>query len=254
MATHSGALTHEQFSTPPAHRGPEPLLASFLLVDDHPVVIHALRHIIHSRPGWKVVSQCETPEQARTACREFRPDIVFLDLMFPGESGLDFLGWLHAELPRTRSIVYSIQPDTVYAPTCIRAGAAGYVGKSVPVEVIVTTASMVLEGSTVVNGNVINRRAAGFAGGTAVCGLNQLSRRELEVLNLIGQGYSNKRIAEIICRSAKTVESHRYRISRKLKIDNGPALMRFAMQHQLANEAIAQAVHRGVSGENEEKK
>lgn len=215
-----------------------PEAVTFLIVDDHPVVCFALKHLLSSQPGWRVMGNVSTLQEARETCMAQSPRVVLLDLMFPGECGLEFLGWLHGRMSSTIPIVYSIQPEAVYSHACIRAGAAGYVGKGASVEALVSTISLALRGETVVNGQVVNQRTTRFVRSASAGGIDSLSRRELEVLNLIGQGLSNKRIAQILCRSAKTVESHRYRIARKLKVINGPELVHFALQHQIASDLM----------------
>lgn len=221
--------------------------ARFLVIDDHPVVSFALSHIIASHAGWEVVQQVTFLQDAKRLCEADCPNVALLDLILPGECGLEFLSWASVRRPSMRCVVYSIQPDSIYASTCIRAGAAGYVGKQASVESLVATIEQVLDGHLSVNGRVLDRDAVAFVRGRQTEGIESLSQRELEVLNLLGQGLSNRRIAEVIHRSAKTVETHRYRISRKLNVPNGPELVHFALQHRLANEQLTPlSPHNGV--------
>lgn len=211
-----------------------PRTVTFVIVDDHPVVSFAMKHLLTSQPGWSVAAIAASPAEAMTIVEAQQPHVVLIDLMFPGSSGLEFVSWMHAHAPRAKSIVYSIQPKDIYARRCIRAGAHGYVGKESGVDVVLATIRQVLEGRTVVGGKALDENVRAFVQGGSANGVDLLSNRELEVLDLLGQGLSNRRIAKALCRTPKTIESHRYRISRKLKIRNGPELVHFAIQHRMA--------------------
>ncbi len=233
-------------SSPPTSRHEEPSRyprwtkksPRFLIVDDHPVVSFAMQHLLSSQDGWQVVGHAGTPNDAVAILNKLGVDAVLLDLLFPGESGLEFLSWLHRERPQTAAVVYSIQPEEVYASRCLRAGASGYVSKDASVDTLLTTIRQVLDGQSSVNGKIMNDQVKGFVRSSNARGIEKLSLRELEVLNLLGQGMSNKRIASLLCRSVKTIETHRYRISRKLNIGNGPELVHLALQHRLAAEMM----------------
>lgn len=206
----------------------------FLVIDDHPLVAFALIHLLEAQPGWSVALHASSPREALDAVRAGRFDIAMIDLLFPDDSGMDFIRWLQQESPRTRPIVYSIHRADIYARRCIQCGAAGYAGKDAPIGVLLSTIRGVLEGQTVINGVPLTDAESRVLKERSKAGLDTLSRRELEVLTLLGQGLSNTRIAQILCRSAKTIESHRYRIAHKLGIENGPPLLHFAVQHRLA--------------------
>lgn len=208
---------------------------SFLIIDDHPLVTFALLHLIESQPGWTVGLHTASPRDAMDALEQHTYDIAIIDLLFPDDSGIEFIHWLAKSAPATRSIVYSMQRADIYARRCIQSGASGYVGKESPVEIILATINGVLDARTMVNGKALSPEEAASLRIRGEVGIDRLSRRELEVLTLIGQGHSNTRIAQILCRSAKTIESHRYRISNKLEIENGPPLVHFAMQHSIAS-------------------
>jgi len=206
----------------------------FVLIDDHPVVAFALQHLISSQPGWNVLGRASDLREAESLIENHHPDVVVLDLMLPGESGLEFLSWLQAHAPECRSIIYSVQPSEIYARRCLQHGARAYIGKNANVDALIESIRLVVEGKVVV---CDDRPESADSPDDKRCmgaGLELLSTRELEVLHLLGQGLSNVRIAKLLCRSAKTIESHRYRISRKLGIPNGLELVHFAMQHSFA--------------------
>lgn len=219
-------------SSPPAHV--QAGFTRFLIVDDHPVVSFAMNHLIGAQPGWRVAGLASCPADAMARLERDGAEVILVDLMFPGSSGLEFVSWISVNAPRSRLVVYSIQPEEIYARRCIRAGAHGYVGKDAGVDILLATIRLVLEGRTAIAGHALDEPVREAVRGPASDKLECLSNRELEVLDLLGQGLSNRRIAKLLCRTAKTIESHRYRMSRKLGIANGPELVHFALQHRLA--------------------
>lgn len=206
----------------------------FLIVDDHPVVSFAMEHLLSSQQGWEVAGHAGTPREAIEFLQNTAVDAVLVDLIFPGESGLEFLTWVHTERPGVAVVVYSIQPERVYARRCLSAGASGYVSKDASVDILLSTIRQSLQGLSSINGVAVNDEVKNFVRSSSGKGLEKLSARELEVLNLLGQGMSNRKIASLLCRSVKTIETHRYRISRKLNIGNGAELVHLALQHRMA--------------------
>lgn len=220
--------------------------ATFLIVDDQPVVSFAMRNLLSSQPGWSVVAHVTTLDEARIACNQSSPVVVLLDRVRPGDREYAFISWVRDHAPSTVSVVYGGQPELVYAQRCIRSGAAGYVGRAASVDVLLYTISLVLNGETVVNGHVIDRLTTNFVRSPSAEGIESLSQRELEVLHLLGQGMSNHKIAQLLCRSAKTIESHRYRIAQKLKISGGAELVHFALRHEIASDLLAPGCGEGA--------
>lgn len=219
---------------------------SFMIVEDHPVVAFALKHLIESQPSWRVTTAVASVREGITALSTRAPDVAVVDLILPSNSGFEFLSWVRSHHPEVRTVIYSTHPDHVYAQRCLGCGASGYVGKSAPVEALIETLRWVIAGHVSINGQVLEEPLR-HSIAPAPPGLDHLSLRELEVLSLLGQGLSNRRIAELMCRSDKTVESHRYRIARKLGIANGPQLVHFAIQHSMAAEAVEAAGRAGAS-------
>lgn len=200
---------------------------TFFILDDHPVISFAMQGLIRSRPGWQVAGHASHPADAIAQIEKTRPDVLLLDLVFAGETGLDCLNRVRALSPMTRTVVYSVQPVDVYGARCLDAGAMGYLQKDAPVDVVLRALESVIDG----------RRWMGDAQWTEdprarsskVALMHLLSNRELEVLQLVTQGMSNREIAKALCRSIKTVETHRHRIARKLGVRGGAQLIRMAI-------------------------
>lgn len=200
---------------------------TFFILDDHPVISFAMQGLIRSRPGWYVAGHASHPAEALAQIENACPDVLLLDLVFAGESGLECLNRVRALSPLTRTVVYSVQPVDVYGARCLDAGAMGYIQKDAPVELVLRGLESVIGG----------RRWLGDAQWTEdprarsskVALMHLLSNRELEVLQLVTQGMSNREIAKALCRSIKTVETHRHRIARKLGVRGGAQLIRMAI-------------------------
>lgn len=212
----------------------EPASLNLLIVDDHPVVGVALQHIFEQDGRWRCIRAASGPEEAMRMITRDPPDAIVVDMMFPQDSGLRLLHWLHAEHPGIAVVVYSLQRGEVYGPRCLAAGARAYVNKCNPPERVLDAVHRALSGET-----AHLPTAGGSAGRDRASPCAKLSARELEVMNLLGQGLSNAKIAGVLSRSVKTIESHRYRISRKLGIENGPALVHLAIQHRIADESAS---------------
>lgn len=234
LATHGSDSQVTQ--APPTAARPR---ATFMIIDDQPVTAFAMSSLITAQPQWQVVAQASTIVEARSLCATARPSAVLLGVIHPREVEFEFLAWLRDHLPSTIAIVYSVQPEAIYAQSCIRAGASAYVGKEASIELLLYTLTLALNGETVVNGHVVDRLTAHFVRSSTAEGLASLSQRELEILHLLGEGMSTRRISELLCRSTKTIESHRYRIGRKLNISSGTELVHFALRHQIASAALA---------------
>lgn len=200
---------------------------SFVIVDDHPVVAFALRALIESQKNWRVVAQVDSPGTAIELIDRHRPDIVIMDLLFPSQCGLESVRSLERTHPHVRTVVYSVQPARVYGPMCMAAGAEGYLRKDSSVTDVVRGLRAVVAGTRWVGDGPWepSQHRAGAGGDSA------LSAREIEVLQLLAQGMTSREIALVLCRSIKTIETHRHRLGRKLGARNAADLMRLAIRH-----------------------
>lgn len=199
---------------------------TFIVVDDHPVIGLAMRHLIESEPGWKLLGVAETPAQGIAMVQRLRPSILILDLVFPAESGLEGLCQFQAAFPWVRTVIYSVRTPEVYGPRCLRAGARAFLRKDAPAATILACLHSVING-----GRWVGTAPQSNPANSENNPLNNLSTRELEVLEMMARGLSTKDIARSLCRSAKTIETHRQRLSKKLGVCGTSALIRFAIDH-----------------------
>jgi len=206
-----------------------PAVKRVLLVDDHPIVRQGLARIIANEPGLEVCGEAETVRGARRAVRSRVPDVVVVDLSLKEGDGIELVKELRAHYPALPLLVLSMHDEAVYAGRLLAAGANGYIMKHAASEQFIAALRSVLGGATYLSeaGRAALGRPAGQAGsgGSAV---GSLSNRELQILQMVGRGLSSRQAAEALNLSVKTVEAHRLRIKRKLKLRTGAQLVQFA--------------------------
>lgn len=200
-------------------------------VDDHPLTRFALKTLILQQSNWTVVAECDSPDAFLSVLETTKPQVVIIDLLFSDESGIDLLEHLRSLHPDIQALVYSMRDERHYAQRCFRAGAMGYVCKCEPLTTIITAIERVLTGERYVSERLASVMMQGLKTGSRLDGVSQLSNRELEVFQYIGNGMGTQEIAESICRSAKTVETYRYRIKKKLGLANSTELAQLACIH-----------------------
>jgi DNA-binding NarL/FixJ family response regulator len=156
-----------------------------------------------------------------------------VDVSLPDGHGLDLVKALHAQHPDVSILVFSMYDETVYAERALRAGAAGYLMKTEPLDQLVEAIRRVERGETYLSRRMTNRivRRMGQNGSAeARFSIDELTDRELEIFRMLGQGYSVEDIQEKLDLSRKTVETHRRRAREKLGLDSISALLQYAMQ------------------------
>lgn len=185
------------------------------------------------------------PGEVRAALDKSTADLLVIDLLYPGESGLDLLRHVCRGHPGIRVLVYTARQDALYVRNCLAAGAQGYVTKGDPITMLLAAVQAVLAGDTYLSPGVQDEMDCS----SDACDVTEpadlrstqamLSRREREVMTLIGQGMDTNQIAKTLCRSVKTIETYRYRIKKKLGLSNPTQLAQAAWitSHELAEDA-----------------
>ena len=212
---------------------PQPLVKRLLLVDDHPIMRHGLAQLIRNEEGLEVCAEAGTARAGLDAVGEFKPDLVVIDLTLPDKNGLELLKDIQAVYPGTLCLVLSMHDESMYGERALRAGARGYIMKEAAADHLITAARKVLNGGIYVSDSMASRMLEQVTGNrqkASTAAIDTLTDRELEVLELIGQGVATKLIAERLKISARTVEAHRAHIKEKLSIADGAALVRHAVQ------------------------
>lgn len=205
-----------------------------LLVDDHPIMRHGLAQLVAAEKGLQVCGECGTALEGLEAVDRLKPDLVVIDLTLPDKHGLELLKDLHVMHPGLRCLVLSMHDEQLYGERALRAGARGYLMKEVAADQFIHAVRKVLGGgiyvSEVLAGQMLELAVGARTKRGPGAAVDQLTDRELEVLQWIGSGKATKWIAEQMSISPRTVEAHRSHIKEKLGIPDGAALVRYAVQ------------------------
>ena len=190
-----------------------------LIVDDHAVVREGLRTFLELQDGLEVVGEAGDGEEALPLAEQLKPDVVLMDLVMPKLDGVGAMQELRRRVPGARVIVLtSFLEDDRLLPA-IRAGAAGYLLKNVQPQELARAVRLADEGETLIDPAVAARLVSAVADGQAD-EPEPLTPREQEVLELIGRGYSNKRIALELGVAEKTVKTHVSHVLAKLGVSD----------------------------------
>jgi two-component system, NarL family, response regulator LiaR len=179
-----------------------------LVVDDHEVVRGGLRAFLELQDGIEVAGEAADGEQAIEAVARIRPDVVLMDLVMPRTDGIEALRVLRERSPDTRVIVLTSFLDEDKLLPALRSGAAGYLLKNAQPNEIARAVRAAYAGEAVLDPVVAARLVEALEAGGADEPLDRLTPREREVLVLIGRGFPNKRIAQELRVSEKTVKTH----------------------------------------------
>ena len=207
-----------------------------LLVDDHPAVREALATTINAREEVRVSGEAENARAALDFIDQRQPDVAVVDISLDGSHGLDLVQNLRSLYPDVQVVVFSMYDETVYAERAIRAGAVGYLMKSEPTRNVVEAIMAASRGevylSKAMTSRILSRGVRGRAEPRGQVGttLDELTDRELEVFELLGQGCTVPDIMEQLFLSRKTVETYRRRAKEKLGFSTVAELLRFAVQ------------------------
>jgi DNA-binding NarL/FixJ family response regulator len=201
-----------------------------LIVDDHPMTRAGLAHMINHQTDMLVSGEAENAAQALAALEVNVPDLVLLDITLPGKSGLEVIKDIKAMRPGLPVLVVSMHDESLYADRILRAGARGYITKHEGGEKLMRAIRHVLSGKIYVSETVSDHILDVFSGGQTRqrTSMENLSDREFEVFELIGEGLSARQIAGRLHLSAKTVDAHRANIKVKLKVNTSAELISFA--------------------------
>jgi len=207
-----------------------------LIVDDHQLVRSGLRRLLESEEDLAVEDEAGTAYDAVRLARLHKPDVILLDVVMPGGSGLDAIPEIRDAAPNARILTLSMQDDPSYVRQAFAAGASGYVLKEAADDELLAAVREVAEGGRYVDPQLGARLAAADAAAAAEAADDPLTDREREVLRLLALGHTNHEIAQMLYLSVRTAETHRARIMQKLRLTTRAELVRYAIDHGLLAE------------------
>jgi two-component system, NarL family, response regulator NreC len=200
-----------------------------LIVDDHAVVRTGLRRVLDAEADMETVAEAPDAERAIFEAIESKPDVVLLDVMMPGKSGIEALPSLLQAVPGARVLILSMQDDPRYVREAFSAGASGYVLKEAADTEVVGAVRAVAAGEQYVHPALGARLVAADADARRRADADPLSDREREVLRLLALGHTNQEIASMLYISVRTAETHRAHIMSKLGLNSRAELVRHAL-------------------------
>jgi DNA-binding NarL/FixJ family response regulator len=204
-----------------------------LVEDDHPIVLEGLAHLLNRERDLRVEWRASSAEEALHVCATCFPDMAVVDISLGDSSGVALIKSMRASRPSMPILAMSMHDELLYAERVLRAGARGYVMKHTAPKHIVAAIRHVKAGHVYLSDKAQSRLLASVAvgGDGAATVLEQLSNRELEVFQLIGQGLKKGEIAARLHRSVNTIESHRANIKKKLNVRDAAELNKLAFLH-----------------------
>jgi two-component system response regulator NreC len=204
-----------------------------LVVDDHAVVRTGLRRVLDAEPDIETVGEAPNAERAVFEAMAHKPDVVLMDVVMPGKSGIEIIPTLQQNAPQAKVLVLSMQDDPRYLREAFDAGASGYVLKEAADTEVVDAVRAVAAGERYVHPTLGARLVDAEAAERRRADEDPLSEREREVLRLLALGHTNQEIAKLLYISVRTAETHRAHIMRKLRLSSRAELVRYALSEGL---------------------
>ncbi len=208
-----------------------------LIVDDHAVVRSGLRLLLEREDDFEVVAEAGNADEGVRAARLEKPDVVLLDVVMPGRSGLEAAAEILGAAKSSRILVLSMQDDPTYVREAFAAGASGYMLKEAADTELVQAIREVASGGRYVHPTLGARLAQAEVDAARRAADDPLSEREREVLRLLALGHTNQEIAKSLFISVRTAETHRAHIMQKLALGTRAELVRYALANGLLDEA-----------------
>jgi two-component system response regulator NreC len=206
-----------------------------LVVDDHAVVRAGLRRVLDAEDDIETVGEAPNAERAVYEAIETKPDVVLMDVVMPGKTGIEGLPALLQAVPDVSVLMLSMQDDPRYVREAFEAGASGYVLKEAADTDVVEAVRAVASGERYVHPALGARLVAAETEERKRAESDPLSEREREVLRLLALGHTNQEIAALLYISVRTAETHRAHIMQKLGLSSRAELVRYALDHGLVD-------------------
>lgn len=203
-----------------------------LIIDDHPIFCLGMTELINKEPDLVVCGAIESMKKACEAIAQLKPDLVIIDISLKDGNGLDLVQEVKKEYQGLPMLVLSMYDESLYAERALLAGAFGYIMKQEAIPKVVEAIRHVLGGDIYASSSVkekVFKRLTNHTSADSKSPLDVLTNRELEVLRLIGEGYSTKEIADRLHLSIKTIGTYRENLKEKLKLKHFTGLVKFAV-------------------------
>ena len=200
------------------------------LADDHPIVLAGIRALLQGAPDIILVGEAKTGAEALRLITETAPDVAVIDLSMPELTGPELATQLASTMPDVRILALTVHEDRAYVQPLLKAGARGYLLKRSAAEDLGRAIRAIADGGVYLDPAIADRALSDTHQASPSSGVEQLSDREREVLQLTAQGFSNKEAAARLDISVKSVETYRARGAGKLGLRTRAEIVRYAMR------------------------
>jgi two-component system response regulator NreC len=208
-----------------------------VIAEDHTILREGLRALLGSGLEFVVVGEAEDGREAIQCVETHQPDIILMDLSMPRMNGIEAIREIKRGYPQTKVVALTVHKAEEYVLTALKAGADGYVLKDATHTELVMALRSVIAGKRYLSPGISDKVIQGYLEGRQMVkptsSFETLTTRQREILKLIAEGYRNKEIADYLCISVKTVETHRSSLMRKLGLHNVSELTAFALERGL---------------------
>ncbi len=209
-----------------------------LVADDHAVVRAGLRALLSGEKGMELVGEATGGEEALSLARSLVPDVVVMDFSMPDLDGIEATRKIKVDLPGTKVLILTVHEDEALLREAIRAGASGYIIKHAAESELISAIHTVQLGDIYVHPKMITAlfKEPAAQSEPTIAPTEVLTLREMDVLRLIVQGYTNRQIAEELKLSVRTVEGYRANLTEKLGLHSRAELVRYAREHKMLDD------------------
>jgi two-component system response regulator NreC len=207
-----------------------------LLADDHAIVREGVRGLIAKEPGWEICGEAGDGRTAVELAGKLLPDVAVLDMGMPELNGLEAARQIKRALPKTEVLIFTGEESEQIIHEVFEAGARSYILKSDISEHLIAAIRALGEHKHYFTKRISEVVFARYLDGASGAGKDKaegLTPREREIVQLLGEGKSNKETAAVLGISIKTVETHRFTTMRKLRLDSFADLMRYAIRNKI---------------------
>jgi DNA-binding NarL/FixJ family response regulator len=211
-----------------------------LLVDDHTILRDGIAAILKTADGIEVVGGLSSGEDAVNQFKDFKPDVILMDILMGGMTGLEATRWIKEQDERIKVIIITSEIKKEFVSTGIKCGIDGYLPKDVDKETLIDAVRKVMAGEKYFNSAITNLVFEDFYKGERGAEKKRqrkttegLTKRENEVLQAVAEGKTNQEVADTLFISVKTVETHKTNILLKLGLRNTAELVRYAIKHEI---------------------
>jgi two-component system, NarL family, response regulator NreC len=209
-----------------------------ILADDHQIVRQGVRILLEAETDMEIIAEADNGRKVLKLAQELLPDIIIMDLSMPELNGIEATRQILSGAPEIKVIALSMHSDSLFVLNMIKAGASGYLLKDCALEELVKAIRAVVDHKTYLSPGISDIVIRDFVTGwqtTTSSAFSVLSAREREVLQLMAEGKTTNQIADDLCVSIKTVETHRKQIMTKLGIHSVAELTKYAIRQGLTS-------------------